>query len=358
MWDYLLLLHQFLKDMNFKRFYLILCILVVDVFLFSHNSLAQDNGFNINTLRLEARADFDYFSVNDSSYSGLRGKFINFVFSGQINEKFSYNYRQRINIANIGGSKTFFQGTDWMYLTYHASKNFSFSAGKQCLGVGGWEYDLPPIDVYFASEFWDKFNCYEITASASFTDNSKNNTLTFQFSNSPFITEPLQSLYGYNLIWYGKMGFFKTSYSLNMFEYRKDHYISYIALGNAFDFGDFTCYLDFMNRAHGDQYRYFFSDMTVIAEAKYKFAEKWSVFAKGGYDINEAQDVDTPIDEYYDLAVLPGTDCYFYGIGGEFFPLKGKNDIRIHSFFAVKTNDVTTCQFNLGLTWRINFKQN
>ena len=64
---------------------------------------------------------------------------------------------------------------------------------------------------------------------------------------------------------------------------------------------------------------------------------------------------------------------YFYGGGLEFYPLKGRNDIRIHAFLAV--NDITRdmklnfasnslapsdihgiyYQANFGITWRLNF---
>ena len=73
----------------------------------------------LNTLRFETRFDYDYQSFEnntDATLGGFSGKYINIAMAGNITDRFSYNYRQRI-LPNKGLS-SLFDGTDWIYLTY------------------------------------------------------------------------------------------------------------------------------------------------------------------------------------------------------------------------------------------------
>ena len=216
-----------------RRVSILFIVVVYALMMHSSAAFSQENKFGVNTMRLEARADFDYFNTEGNltlpgSTSGFDGKYLNFELKGEFLEKFSYRYRQRLNIANSLGSKTFYQGTDWLALTYNATKNFSITTGKLCIGIGGWEYDLPPIDVYYASLFWENINCYDIGAQLNFMTNDQNHTISFQITNSPFAMGAFEGMYAYNLMWFGKMGIFRTSYSINMIEQRKGQYINYL----------------------------------------------------------------------------------------------------------------------------------
>ena len=317
----------------------------------------------LNTLRFETRFDYDYQSFeNDSEpiLGGFSGKYINVAMAGNITDRFSYNYRQRI-LPNKGLS-SLFDGTDWIYLTYDITNNLSISGGKQVSQIGGFEYDMPPIDVYFWSDFWNNIICYQMGASLTYTDDSKNHNITFQFANSNYTYEPLENLYAYNLIWFGNFEHFKTIYSVNMVEYSKGKYINYIALGNKLVLDNFSCYIDLMNRATNKQDKFFGEDYTVIGKMEWQPNEQWNLFAKGGYDANNTQTMDengNPIvvspHEYLDIFVTPGTEYHYYGVGAEYFPLKDNKDIRLHTFVAVKNDGSNELHFNMGLTWRVNF---
>lgn len=319
-----------------------------------HNT--YDNPYKVNTLRLEARVDFDYQLHHDTtpSQGGFAGRYLNFVLDGQLTHRFSYHYRQRLNIANVSFS-SFFKGCDWIHLDYHAGKHFTISAGKQPVAIGGWEYDAPPIDVLYWSNFWDNVICYEMGASVSFHDTAHHHTLMLQVCNSPFVSRAFENLYAYNLIWYGNMQCFSTAYSFNMIEYSKGKYISYIALGNQFTFHNFSFYIDIMNRASFRQQGYWFRDFTAIAKFNYNFNGRGSLFIKGGYDMNHAQSALTEADLVYDRFVLPGTEYAFVGLGGTFMPVKNSDCIRLHAFFAMNNTHDITCQFNAGATWRMDF---
>ena len=356
-----------------------LTLLFLSMMLLSDIAFSQEKkSFTIDKLSVEGRVDFDYLEKGENSYSGIDGKYFNFEIKGSFLNDFSYRVRQRINM-HYGSSKT-----DFMILTYQGHKNFSVTAGKMPLAVGGWEYDLAPIDVYYASQFWKTFNCYEVGGQVAFHSNDKKHDIIFQITNSTFyekdedgndIYDPFAGKYAYNLLWYGRMGFFKTSYSFNMIEQTKHHYINYIALGNMFDFGKLDFYIDFMNRGFFGQKDFLLGDFTLIGEVKYAFTDKFTLVAKAGYDRNkhsyfkevEENGIMVPQPQAYDMTVTPGVEYTFAGLGFEAYPYKGNKNVRLHGFFAL--NDLNEpvddmlnpnssnleLQFNLGVTWRINF---
>lgn len=347
-------------------------IIAIVATMFANVAKAQEQkNFTIDKLSVEGRVDYDYFISNENR-SGLDGKFFNFEMKGSFLQDFSYRIRQRIDMT-AGSSKT-----DYMIVSYHPTKNWSLTAGRMCLAVGGWEYDLPPIDVYFASLFWNNFACYDIGAQVEFHTTDGNHDIIFQVTNSTFNRTDaeggfirLPNRYTYNLIWYGRMGAFSTSYSINMMEQNKGEYINYIALGNMFDFGKLDFYVDFMNRGFFNQKDFLLGDFTVIGEVKYAFTDKFTAMVKGGYDRNKHGYYDTsgvwPVPQAFDMAVTPGVEYVFAALGFEAYPYKGNKNVRLHGLFAFNeltqpTDDMMnpnssnlSLQAQVGVTWRINF---
>lgn len=326
--------------------------IVLLAFILPLIALPQD--FN-PTLRLKLDTRFDFTlrvpnSNNLKPQSSFDGKFLNIILDGEINDRFSYNYRQRLILDGLGGYRSFFNATDWIYLTYKIDENFFISGGKQVVAIGGYEYDAAPIDEYFWTEFWNNVVCYQFGVSANFKSNNEKHNLGFQVSNSPFANATLQGLYAYNLIWYGNMNWFNTIYSVNMIEYEKGHFINYIALGNRFRFGNMVFDLDLMNRASEKQ-KNFFADYTIVGKLNYKIINKLNLFTKGGYDQNKAQ---SPYASFiYDRFVVPGTEYLFYGLGLEYFPIKNSDDVRLHAFWVANNISPTYNTFNIGLRFRM-----
>lgn len=306
-------------------------------------------------LRIEARTDYLREYIDDTAVdanSGFKGKFLNIRMDGRINDEFSYSYRQRLNKQN--GQQSFFDATDWVYLTY-SKDNWELSAGKQVVGIGGYEYDRAPIDIYFGSEYWNNISCYQMGASVAYKIGG-NDKFSFQVCQSPFRANSEEDMYSYNLMWYGSHGFFNTIYSVNMLEYLPGKYINYITLGNRFVLGDFALELDVMNRAT-DGHVFIGRDMTVAGELQWMPSKRLSLFGKVSYDVNRT-------DTSGDLCVLPGTEITRVGAGVEFFPMKnGSKDVRLHAnacyTFGDNGNSAAALLdkqtiVDLGVTWRMN----
>ncbi len=307
----------------------------------------------LHTLRLEARGDYQRFSDDGSKVdaeSGFKGKFLNIRLDGQIGEHFNYSYRQRLNKPHKDMS--YFDATDWLYLTYTKDR-WSFSGGKQVIGIGGFEYDLAPIDVYFFSGFCSNVTSYAFGGSVAYAL-SKNDRLTAQVCESPFSTAT-DDIYAYNLLWQGKHGCWSTLYSLNMVEYKPGKFVNYIALGNRFDFDNVSITLDLMNRTT-EGHCFLGRDFSVMGEVDWKPCKKVNLFGKCTYDVNKSKTLN-------DACVPPGTELTRIGAGVEFFPLKDNlNDVRLHLAGHYTLGDVPSdysvqpkqLMLTAGVTWRMD----
>ena len=311
-------------------------------------------------LKLDVEARVDYMQeyqagakINDAS--GFKGKYLNIRMDGKLTDNVFYSYRQRLNKPNKDA--TFFDATDWITVNYQL-KNWTLSGGKQVVGIGGFEYDGAPIDLYFCSEYWNNIACYQYGASLAWDTESKNDRLMFQFCESPFRRNALNTendeMFAYNMMWIGSHGFYSSLYSLNFIEYLPGQFINYIVLGNRFNFGDFRLDLDFMNRAVSVK-ELFGKDFSIMCELKWSPMNSLDIFAKVTHDRNVSENTG-------DWCVAPGTDITRLGGGLEFYPIKDSKALRLHlncCYTYGKTSGMTVLQdkqtiIDAGITWKMN----
>lgn len=330
-------------------------ILSVLFALLSAAAYAQDS--ELVALRVEARLDYMQEHVDDLKIidnSGFVGKYLNIRMDGNLSDSLSYSYRQRLNKPNANAS--FFDATDWLTLTYRFG-NWSVSAGKQVVAIGGYEYDRAPIDLYFCSEYWNNIACYQFGASCAYAPSAGKDQIMFQICESPFRRNAAavsnEEMLAYNLMWYGSHGFFSTIYSLNLIEYLPGKYINYIALGNRFALGRFALELDFMNRAMSGS-GFLMNDYSIMGELSWRPVDRLNVFFRATYDCNKTA--------AGDFCVAPGTSLIRAGAGVEFYPMKNNRDLRLHMncCYTDGRSPVRTVLrpeqtiIDAGLTWYMN----
>ena len=338
------------------------------------------------TFHLEARADFEYDydlikwsslvypynpwpgSATQHNY-GFRGDYFNFLLGGDIGDHISYFFRQRI--VPVKGYTELFDNTDFLYIQYKFNDRWSLRMGKEAIFVGGFEYDAPPIDVYYYTHYWGSFPCFLLGMSAAYTDKSGNNKIVFNIANSPYVhymdNKWNSGLLSYNLYWSGNFGHFSTLYSVNFLEYQRGKFINFIVLGNKLSFDKWSIYFDYINRAAS--FNNFFKDFSLVSRLDWHVSPSVNLFAKGGYEQNASGAYYTIGDNpYVDVDMLmPNNRAHcFYGLGMEFRP-RVYPDLRLHAYVA---NSVMTLPSeidgdyswkhqiltaNVGVTWWLNF---
>ena len=350
--------------------------IVLAALFFSGNRAAAQVVFSpvFTQIRLEARADFDYYRIeNDGTTTnpfGFHGKYFNFVVGGDLNDKFSYFFRQRVIAQD--GSVSFFDNTDFLYLTYHPNKNWMFRLGKDALAVGGFEYDAAPIDVLFSTNYWDNFYCFQLGGAVAVKSDDGNHMVLAQVATSPYVhygaalgfpagQEWRSGLLSYSLYWSGKMGHFSTLYSVNMFERNDNSWMNYIALGNKLIYDRWDLYVDLIH--HALSRKDLGKNFAAIGCFNYHLTEEFNIYGKVSYEQNKSE-VDLQSATPLDCLITAGSKISKYGIGFEYNPSFCK-DVRFHGVLSycqnhreqplVSINNSTnTFTVNFGITWHMN----
>ena len=328
---------------------------------------AQENKKPFFTeLKVEARADAFYKS--DLNKIGAEGKYLNIHWGGNLTEKFSYYFRQRL-IAHPGNVK-FFDNTDFLYINFQANKNWGIRAGKDALAIGGYEYDARPINVMYTSYYWTQYNCFQLAVTGTYTTNDGNHKFMAQVGKSPFsyTNSPYgeDGLFAYNLMWVGHINHFNSMWSVNLFQRAKKQYMFHWALGNQLVYDKWDIYVDYINRTLGkDDFKNIFADYSLVGRASVKLGKSFNLFIKGGFEQNLSKyEITSSSHENGDLLVdnmaLPDTRRYFYGGGLEYRPVSCPA-FRIHAYVAeynqtrVSTGEETSyLNANVGLTWEMD----
>jgi len=309
-------------------------------------------------LNLSAQARFDYQHTTydgetSNPNSGFEGQYLLLRLDGTIAKGLTYSWRHRLN-RPISDSH-FFDGADWLFLRYDYDR-WSFSAGKEVVAIGGWEYDSNPVILFGTSVFWNNISCFQVAGTIGY-DVTDRDRIALQMSESPFFSRDDRDMYSYNLMWYGHHGAYSSLWSANMVEYRPGHFINYISLGNRFEFGKWEIEADLMNRAAPHQ-TFFFKDCSGIANIAFNPSERWRIHGKFTYDVNR-----TGTDA--DMCVMDGTELKMAGGGVEFYPLKkDRTSLRAHAtaYYSWGRNgnegnlmQNKTLLVAVGLSWRMDF---
>jgi hypothetical protein len=325
------------------------------------NNVAMAQGDPKVNLRVEARGDYHYEEIvgeNNHNSTGFRGSQLNLRLNGEINDSWSYAYRQRMAKPNTDAS--YFDAVDHINLTYATGK-WAFIGGKQTVAVGGYEYDRAPIDFYFGSEYWYNMACYQWGVNARYTFGTEgNNALNIQLVSSPFANMHIvdgsynpKDMYAYNVLWAGKYGWLDILHSVNVLEYVPGKYVGFLALGHQFNMGPVSLQLDWMSRTTIKKVN-LIDDYSIMADLSWKSLKSLNVFGKVTYDVNK--------NNFADYCVLPGTEVTRVGAGVEFFPIEDSQDVRLHCGYSYawgKNKPSGTVQndqsfFTIGATWKMD----
>lgn len=348
---------------------------LVAMMLISVSTRAQVNFDPIfNQMRLEARADFDFSQLSndagthfDPNY-GMHGRYFNLIAGGTFGDKFSYFFRQRV-VANPG-SVNLFDNTDFLYVNYMPTKNWTIRLGKDALAVGGFEYDAAPIDVLFSTRYWDYFYCFQPAVAAAYKTNNGRHMIMGQIGDSPYVftnggASWDDGLLAYSLYYSGDFGHYKMLSSVNWFQRPDRGFMNYIAVGQKLQYTKWDIYLDLIHHAMtandwGNNY-------AVVSCANWYALPNLSFFVKGAYEQNLSWSAlgGYPNPAMFDVLAEEEHSYCTYGLGMEYRPAICPS-FRFHAYLAnrttvdysfspeVKTNNLMV---NCGISWNMDFNR-
>lgn len=272
---------------------------------------------------------------------------------GDITDKLSYVYRQRLN---SGGVKAFElenlrNSIDYAYLAYKFNDKFSVWAGRQALFVGGFEFYQAPIDVYEYSGIDNNITCYLTGASFMYSPranqefgiqvmNNRAGSIEEAFGRiSDGFKAPGAPLY-YGLAWNSHYFDKKLElrYGAVAGELLKGKWGFMINGGQKLNLGKFDIYLDVLYDRSAVDYLGVIRRMartqdglawdgmaqcaqyvSVISECNYRFKPRWNIRLKGFYDYGSIYEANGPFEK--------GTYISAWGYQGgiEYYPMADNN---------------------------------
>lgn len=309
---------------------------------------------------------------------------------GNINERFFYRWRQRLNSPNNPGMDNLPASIDIAMLGAHLDDKFTLLMGKQWVAYGGIEYDLNPIEVYEYSDMIEHISgfmtgvnlMYQATPTQQFQLqilNGLNNSFeqTYHLSYNPEAAKSKLPLL-YTFLWHGSFfdNAYQTRWSASLLSETKKDNMMYFAFGNQMNFSKyFDMYLDVMYSREDIDRKGIISSMissgktggdnlpnaeyfSLVSKANFRFAPSWNFFVKGMYETASVSKKESL------LGLTPGQYRTSYGyMGGlEYYPIKNSN---LHFFLTyvgrkfnhneelVKLPDYTTNRVSLGFIYQM-----
>ena len=114
-------------------------------------SPVQAQQTHIDEISVDTRATFHQQTENGVYDTHFQGDYFNIHMKGHLTDNISFCIRQRMN--KKVDEQNPFNATDFLWINWQASTKWSFTLGKQGILVGGYEFDSPPIEVYYYSAF-------------------------------------------------------------------------------------------------------------------------------------------------------------------------------------------------------------
>ncbi len=349
--------------------------------------------------KIEKKQDNFHFLLNLNNSFDVNqgdGKFQNAKFNmrqirieakGNINDTFSFRWRQRLNRNNTPAADNLdnmpSSSIDVAGIGVNVSDKFSMFLGKQCAAYGGIEFDLNPIEIYEYSDMVDYMSNFLTGANFQF-QLTPNHQLQLQVLDSR--SGSMSDMYGdgyeqskvplvYTANWNGNFGdVFKTRWSYSLMSQAKGNQSHYVALGNEVTLNNFDAFFDVMYMREGIDREGIVSSivgnnamgghqndaeyLSLVMKAQYRFNPKWNFFVKGMLE-NEGFSKSNGSIEKGKYRTALG---YFAGI--EYYPMKNSN---LHFFLtyvgrhysytdkakAYGAADYSTNRISLGYIWQL-----
>ena len=278
------------------------------------------------------------------------------LFEGNITENLSFSVMN--HWASLWGTDPFGQETkdlynntfwhsdtnnwlDWAYLTYETG-DWSFTLGKDCLLVGGIEFDDYDFEVHpaTATTLWNVLPAYQWGGKIGYALGEQ--TLLLQVTASPYGERPFSSgLYSFGLGWNGSAGNFEwiNAFTLMQTGIDGEKTQPVLSLGGRWTPSDaLEVRLDLSNRV-GDYVFLLSKGFMAHPTVTWSFSEKFDLVGTCVFEANTRPD-----DAVYTW--MPGAGLHWYPLGED-------RNLRVHATAAYNSAfELTT--LSLGVLYNLN----
>ena len=356
--------------MLMKRFFLPFCLLMmVTVSGFAQSQALIERNDSVRTVLSKiypnlkqyksssALLNLEFFTSGAASFT--EGDFDEAAFKlsrlrveikGSFNDKFHYHYRHNFNSnGDIHSTDNLSSNVEYAYLSWTPSPKFRLTAGKQALGLGGYEVYAAPIQVRQFSEFNSHVDCYNTGLTFSYFP-VQSQELAFQVVNNRTgkysevypnglpagVTESKMPLIG-TFNWNGNFAdnCFQTRYAASVGQLAKGANIYYLTAGNIWDKKPVFAYFDVMysreeidskglvSALQGEVIEapttaQYVEYLTFIGDIDYRFHPNWNAYIKGTYETSRVYKANGPFEKGLYRKTWTAQACI------EFFPMKTK----------------------------------
>lgn len=302
-------------------------------------------------MRASVNARFNS-GVSGTNETSFRFDHLMFGLHGNITDRLSYKYLQRFTKGtHIFQTDNLPATIDYAYLKYQLNRQFSTTAGRQVLFVGGFEYNQSPIDLYECSLISDHTTCYltgvNLVCAPSENQeigvqvvNNRTGSLEESFGRIPAGVERPFAPFYYSVAWNSSYADskLKLRYAASAGELVKGKWLFMVSGGQMLDLGKFNVYLDVLyNRSSIDHLGVVrkmatledgtswdgmarsVEYLTLVTEANYRFLPKWNIHLKGFYDRASVYEDNGLFEKGNYLS------SFGYLGGVEYFPLENDN---------------------------------
>lgn len=255
--------------------------------------------------------------AGDTDEASFRFDHIMIGIYGNVTDKLSYKYLQRLNRGTQAFETENLSGTiDYAYLRYQLNRQFAVTAGRQALFVGGFEYNEYPINIYDYSGITNNITCYLTGVNFAYSPrnnqeigfqiiNNRAGTMEEAFGQIPEgVERPFAPLY-YSLAWNSNYSDNKLQlrYAATAGELAKGKWVFMISGGQMVNLEKFNIYLDILYHRSAIDHLGVIRRMattedggawegiarsveylTFVSEANYRFRPKWNIHLKAFYD--------------------------------------------------------------------------
>lgn len=338
-----------------KKF-LVVCVAFVLPLSLVHAQEADDTGAGVG-FSIIPRLDFSPEFTSGEHTLTLGNSSLYTLFEGNITDNLSFSVANHwLGFYSTDGffddTKALYQDSwrsdsntwlDWATLTYEVG-NFSFTAGKDVIQIGGFEMDANDWEVHpeHNSMLWNVLPAYQWGAKVGYSFDD-DNEITFQWTTSPYGERPFSSgLFNYSLGWNGLLfDRLETIWSVTALQRDKGDFLPVVSLGNMFSVTEaLTLGLDAFT-AVGDEEHLLQKGFTVIPSFSWDASDSISFTGKVGGEYNT---------ETKNRDLVAGVAAYWY-------PLQDSHDLRIHAAGGYR-HDARLVTISVGVLYNLNFPRN